>query len=85
METRLLAVFDFEKVLHCPHGNVSIFYYKRKLSSFNFTVFDIGKRKALCYMWDKSVAKRGANEVSSCLLDFIQGFYFNILYYTKSG
>lgn len=41
------AVFDFEKVLQCPHGNISIFYYKRKLSSFNFTVFDMGKRKAL--------------------------------------
>ncbi|CAF4755652.1 unnamed protein product [Pieris macdunnoughi] len=66
------AVFDFEKVLQCPHGNINIFYYKRKLSSFNFTVFDMGKRKAVCYMWDESVAKRGANEVSSCLLDFIQ-------------
>ncbi|KAL4718628.1 hypothetical protein ACJJTC_005182 [Scirpophaga incertulas] len=66
------AVFDFEKVLQCPHGNINVFYYKRKLSSFNFTVFDMGKRRALCYMWDESVAKRGANEVSSCLLDFIQ-------------
>lgn len=66
------AVFDFEKVLQCPHGNINVFYYKRKLSSFNFTVFDIGKRKAVCYMWDESVAKRGANEVSSCLLDFMQ-------------
>ncbi|KAJ8728300.1 hypothetical protein PYW08_016685 [Mythimna loreyi] len=56
------AVFDFEKVLQCPHGNINIFYYKRKLSSFNFTVFDMGKRKAICYMWDESVAKRGANE-----------------------
>uniref|UniRef100_A0A6P7G4Q1 Uncharacterized protein LOC114337629 n=1 Tax=Diabrotica virgifera virgifera TaxID=50390 RepID=A0A6P7G4Q1_DIAVI len=68
----LTAVFDFEKVLTCPHGNVSIYYYKRKLSCLNFTVFDMGKKKATCYMWDESVAKRGANEVSSCLLDFIE-------------
>lgn len=55
------AVFDFEKVLQCPHGNINVFYYKRKLSSFNFTVFDMGKRNAVCYMWDDSVAKLGAN------------------------
>ncbi|CAH1634672.1 unnamed protein product [Spodoptera littoralis] len=66
------AVFDFEKVLQCPHGNINIFYYKRKLSSYNFTVYDMAKRKAVCYMWDESVAKRGANEVSSCLYNFIK-------------
>jgi hypothetical protein len=68
----LTAVFDFEKVLTCPHGNISIFYYKRKLSCYNFTIFDMGNKKGVCYMWDETVAKRGANEVSSCLLDFIK-------------
>lgn len=66
------AVFDFQKVLTCPHGQISIFYYKRKLSAFNFTVFNMGQKKAVCYMWDETVAKRGANEVGSCLLDFIK-------------
>ncbi|XP_073956134.1 uncharacterized protein [Choristoneura fumiferana] len=66
------AVFDFEKVLTCPFGQVSIFYYKKKLSCFNFTLFDMGRKRAVCYMWDETVAKRGANEVSSCLLDFIE-------------
>ncbi|XP_073956599.1 uncharacterized protein [Choristoneura fumiferana] len=68
------AVFDFQKVLSCPHGDINVFYYKRKLSCFNFTVFDMGKKKAVCYMWDETVAKRGANEVSSCLLNFIQAY-----------
>ncbi|CAB3235002.1 unnamed protein product [Arctia plantaginis] len=27
-----------------------------------------------CYMWDESVAKRGANEVASCVYDFIKKF-----------
>lgn len=62
----------FWKVLQCPLSNINIFYYNRKLSSFNFTVFDMGKKKAICYLWDESVEKRGANEVSSCLLNFIQ-------------
>lgn len=68
----LAAVFDFQKVLSCPHGQVSLFYYKRKLSCLNFTIFDMAKKKARCYIWDETVAKRGANEVGSCLLDFIE-------------
>ncbi|KAL4716554.1 hypothetical protein ACJJTC_010218 [Scirpophaga incertulas] len=68
----LAAVFDFQKVLSCPHGQVSLFYYKRKLSCLDFTVFDMARKKAFCYMWDETIAKRGANEVGSCLLDFIE-------------
>lgn len=66
------AVFDFEKVLNCPHGNISTFFYKIKLSCFNSTIFDMGKKKAVCFMWDETVGKRGANEVASCLLKFIE-------------
>lgn len=65
------AVFDFEKVLSCPYGDVSTFYYKRKLSCLNFTVYDLGKKKGICYMWDETEGKRGANDVSSCLLNYI--------------
>lgn len=68
----ITAVFDFQKVLSCPQGQISIFYYKRKLSCFNFTIFDMGHKQAICYMWDETISKRGANEVSSCLLDFVK-------------
>ncbi|KAL4713498.1 hypothetical protein ACJJTC_010483 [Scirpophaga incertulas] len=36
--TILCATFDFQKVLNCPHGQMSVLYYKRKLSCYNFTV-----------------------------------------------
>ncbi|XP_047035469.1 uncharacterized protein LOC124641446 [Helicoverpa zea] len=68
----VVATFDFQKVLQAPHGEVSIFYYKRKLNTFNFTVFELGNKTATCYMWHEGIAKRGANEVSSCLYDFIK-------------
>ncbi|CAG9793806.1 unnamed protein product [Diatraea saccharalis] len=71
-ESIVTAVFDFQKVLTCPHGQISIFYYKRKLSAFNFTIFNMGQKKAVCYIWDETIAKRGANEVGSCLLDYIE-------------
>lgn len=42
------ATFDFQKVLQTPHGEVSIFYYKRKLNTANFTVFDLANKAATC-------------------------------------
>lgn len=65
------AMFDFQKINNTPHGEISVLYYKRKLSVYNFTVFDAGLKEATCYMWDETVAKRGANEVASCLFSFI--------------
>lgn len=71
-EKLVVATFDFQKVLQTPHGEVSTFYYKRKLNAFNFTVYDVNKKAAVCYMWHEVIAKKGANEVSSCLYAFIK-------------
>lgn len=66
------ATFDFQKVLTCPHGQMSILHYKRKLSCYNFTIYDMAGKQGHCYMWDENVAKRGANEVASCVYDFVK-------------
>lgn len=66
------AVFDFQKVLTTPNGDVSTFYYSRKLSVYNFTVFDLACKTANCYVWDETVAQKGAEEVASALMLFIQ-------------
>uniref|UniRef100_A0A6P7GQ04 Uncharacterized protein LOC114345060 n=1 Tax=Diabrotica virgifera virgifera TaxID=50390 RepID=A0A6P7GQ04_DIAVI len=70
----ICATFDFQKVLTCPHGQMSILYYKRKLSCYNFTVYDMAAKEGYCYVWDESVAKRGTNEVASCLYNFMKEF-----------
>lgn len=83
LECKLLAVsnnevscvvFDFQKVLCAPYGNTSVYYYRRKLNVYNFTIYSMESKEAFCYMWDEQTAKRGANEVASCLYD-----YFNKL------
>ncbi|KAL4702152.1 hypothetical protein ACJJTC_019407 [Scirpophaga incertulas] len=51
------ATFHFEKVLQTPHGEVSIFYYKRKLNTLNFTVYDLANKVGTCYMWHEGIAK----------------------------
>jgi hypothetical protein len=60
-----VACFDFQKVLGCPAGEASLLYYKRKLSVYNFTIFDCGQKVGICNVWDESIAKKGSNEVAS--------------------
>ncbi|CAH0399478.1 unnamed protein product [Chilo suppressalis] len=66
-----VATFDFQKVLTAPYGNISVLYYKRKLSVFNFTVFDSAAQEGTCFMWHEGQGRRGANEVASCLFKYI--------------
>ena len=37
----LIAVFDFQKTLLCPHGQTSSFYYCRRLRNYNFTITNL--------------------------------------------
>jgi len=68
-KTVIAACFDFQKVLNCPHGDVS--FYSRKLSLYNLSVYSVGNREAYCYMWSEIQSKRGANYIASCLLKFV--------------
>ena len=71
-KTLCVACFDLQKVLITPSCEISSFYYKSKLATYNFTIYDVGNNKGHCYTWNESIAKRGPNEISSCLLDFIK-------------
>lgn len=66
-----VACFDLQKVLATPLSNVSDFYYKSKYSTYNFTVYDVGNNQGYCYVWHEQVAKRGPNEIASCLWKFL--------------
>lgn len=67
-----VACFDLQKVLATPQSNVSDFYYKSKYSTYNFTVYDIGNNEGYCYVWHEQIAKRGPNEIASCLWKFLE-------------
>nr|CAI5845321.1 unnamed protein product [Callosobruchus analis] len=66
------AVFYLEQVLPTPKSNVGITFYKLKLSTYNFTIFNLASSEGYCYMWYESIAKRGSSEIGSCLLRFIE-------------
>lgn len=39
-----VAVYDLQAVMQCPNGEVSSFYYKSKLNSYNFTITELTKK-----------------------------------------
>ncbi|XP_073948647.1 uncharacterized protein [Choristoneura fumiferana] len=70
-KTIVTACYDFQKVLCTPQSDVSLFYYKRKFSVYNFTIFDIGNTEGFCFIYDETVGKKGPNEICSSLYKFI--------------
>lgn len=66
-----VITFDLQKVFLCPKSDVGEFFYKSKLSCYNFTVFDCTVKEAHCYCWDQTIGDRGANEMSSCVYRYI--------------
>jgi hypothetical protein len=65
--------FDLQQVLQCPYGANSLFYYRHKLDLYNLSVYDLATGKAKCFIWDQMQAKRGANEIGSCLHRYLTG------------
>lgn len=69
--TRVLTC-DLQKVLYCPKSDLGEFYYKRKLSVFNFTVFDCTMKEGHLFVWDQTIGRRGSDEMSSFLNNYIE-------------
>lgn len=66
-----VACFDLQAVLPSPCGEVSDYYYKSKLATYNLSFFNFGNRNGHCFMWHEGIANRGANEIGTCVLNFI--------------
>ncbi|XP_052123363.1 uncharacterized protein LOC127749389 [Frankliniella occidentalis] len=71
-DTVCYCLMDLQQVISLPKTEAGMVFYKRKLSTYNFTVYDKTFKKGYCYLWDESEAKRGANEIATCVLLFIK-------------
>ncbi|KAB0790507.1 hypothetical protein PPYR_15093, partial [Photinus pyralis] len=76
---KVVVVFDLQAILPCPIGNASGFYYVYKLNTFNLTMFELQKNQAYCYLWHEAEANRGANEIGSCVWNYLTKLHENHL------
>ena len=67
----VVVTLDMEAVLCCPKLTVSSLYYRRKLSTYNCTVYNLGNQDVHCYMWHEGTGGRGSSEIASCLYAYI--------------
>lgn len=62
--------FDFQKNLNLPNQSTNDFYYKRKLAFYSFNIHVLSSNEVYLYCYDETIAKKGADEVTSMLYDF---------------
>lgn len=67
-----VATFDLQAVLQTPCSNVSQTYYKRKLNSYNLTIYSLADARGTCYIWNETHGQRGSSEVGTCVISHIK-------------
>ncbi|MEW8545667.1 MAG: hypothetical protein AB2693_19270 [Candidatus Thiodiazotropha sp.] len=68
----IAACFDLEEVLMTPKSFQSSLYYKRRLNTFNLSIYDLGSKDGFCYVWNEAIAQRGGCEIASCVYSFLK-------------
>lgn len=66
-----VANFDLQQVIYLPKSNLAQIFYKRRLSCFNFTVYELESKAGHCYFWHEGLGGRGSNAIASHVHDFL--------------
>lgn len=74
LESALIAspVFDLEQVFSFPMSLESLVFYKRRLTAFNLTIYELGSKECGCNYWDETMSRRGSSEIASCVFKYLQ-------------
>ena len=70
----LCATFDLQQVIYQPISHDSQIFYKRWLSNFNFTFYNIATKECDCYVWKVAHSKRGSSGMSTAVAKVLK-FY----------
>ena len=63
--------FDFQQNLPLPHIPVGDIFYMHQLWVYVFGIHSCGSNDVAMYCWPETTAKRGSDEVISCLYHFL--------------
>ena len=64
------VTFDLEQVLLCPKLNASSLFYRRKLATYNLTIYRLDNGEVSCHMWHEGQAGKGSCEIATCVSKF---------------
>ncbi|KAF2363661.1 hypothetical protein FHG87_005576 [Trinorchestia longiramus] len=67
----LVFTFDFQKTQPLPHLTTSVAFYNRQLWLYNLGINTLHDNKGHMCTWLESEGERGANEICSCILEFL--------------
>lgn len=74
----IYATFDLQAILTLPFAGECQIYYERKLSMYNFTIFD-SRRMRTCYTWDKNNRKKEVSRFVLVYFSILRVFYRRLL------
>lgn len=71
--------FDLQQVLMVPNDPTNnALFYKQRLKTFNFTIYNVVSKQGDCYMWSEIEGKRGSCEIASCLYSYFKSIPENV-------
>lgn len=66
-----VACYDMEQNLATPRTNLGVLFFKQKLNIYNFTIQRKDTGEGVNYIWNETIAGKGANEIASCVWMYI--------------
>jgi hypothetical protein len=77
-ENTCVIAFDLQQCLPTPSLELSVAFYERQLWTYNFIVHNTFTSKAVCYIWNETIATRGANDIGSSLFHYLKSLSSDI-------
>lgn len=67
-----VIALDLQQKLPTPSLTVGLAFYSHKAWTYNFGIHDCVNEQGHMYLWSENVAKRGSDEIMSCILKHVR-------------
>ena len=71
-ESMLVISFDLQQNFPTPYIHTGLVFYLRQLWVYNLGIHNCGSGDGYMCMWSENVARRGSDEIASCLWNYFQ-------------